>query len=165
MEAIIYNSNTGSTKKYALLLSDAVGIPALSLKEAKKSLKKGAEILYLGWVMASGVRGYHAVAERYRLVAVAAVGMAATGTGVETIREKNAIPRELPLFTLQGNFSPEKLSPPKRLLMRLLENSLRKKVDRTPGEEETLRLMSVREERVREENLGALLAWYRAGQA
>ena len=161
MQAILYNSNTGSAKSYANLLSDAVGLPAFSVKEAKRAIKKGSEVLYFGWVMASSVRGYRKAAKNYRVCAVAAVGMAATGTNTEIIREKNGLPRALPLFTLQGNFTPEKLAFPLRLMMRIATDALQKKKDRTEEEEETLRLMRGGEDRVRAENLAELLAWVR----
>lgn len=58
MDAIIYTTNTGSTERYAKLLSHETGLPAYSLTEAKKKVLAGAEIIYLGWMMAGSVKGY-----------------------------------------------------------------------------------------------------------
>ena len=52
MDAIIYTTNTGSTGQYAKLLAQETGLPAYSLAEAKKRVFAGAEVVYLGWIMA-----------------------------------------------------------------------------------------------------------------
>lgn len=46
MKAIVYYSNTGSTKEYAEMISNATGIPNMSLKEAKKNLSKDDDIIW-----------------------------------------------------------------------------------------------------------------------
>ena len=58
MDAIIYTTNTGSTGQYAKLLAQETGLPAYSLAEAKKRVFAGAEVVYLGWIMAGSVKGY-----------------------------------------------------------------------------------------------------------
>ena len=58
MNAIIYTTNTGSTECYARLLTQKTGLPAYSLAEAKKRVFVGAEVIYLGWIMAGSVKGY-----------------------------------------------------------------------------------------------------------
>ena len=57
MDAIIYTTNTGSTGQYAKLLAQETGLPAYSLVEAKKRVFAGAEVVYLGWIMAGSVKG------------------------------------------------------------------------------------------------------------
>ena len=52
MNAIIYTTNTGSTEHYAKLLAQKTGLPVYSLAEAKKRVFAGAEVIYLGWIMA-----------------------------------------------------------------------------------------------------------------
>lgn len=48
MDAIVYTSNTGSTKRYAELLSQMTGLPAFALGDAKDKLSANAGIIYLG---------------------------------------------------------------------------------------------------------------------
>lgn len=55
MEAIVYVSNAGNTQRYARLLADQINLPVYSLEESKRNLKKGTEIIYLGWIMANGI--------------------------------------------------------------------------------------------------------------
>lgn len=52
MNAVVYTTNTGSTERYAKLLAHETALPAYSLAEAKKKLFPGAEVIYLGWIMA-----------------------------------------------------------------------------------------------------------------
>ena len=82
MNAILYTSNTGSTAQYAKLLADKTGLPVYSAEEAKSKLPARSEILYLGWLMASSIKGYKDAAKRYNIRAVCAVGMGQTGTQV-----------------------------------------------------------------------------------
>ena len=109
MNAIIYTTNTGSTEQYAKLLAQKTGLPAYSFAEAKKQILAGAEVVYLGWIMAGGIKGYKDMVKKYNVRAVCAVGMSRTGTQTEEVRTKNSIPKSIPLFTLQGNFDLEKL--------------------------------------------------------
>ena len=64
MDAIIYTTNTGSTGQYAKLLAQETGLPAYSLAEAKKRVFAGAEVVYLGWIMAGSVKGCAGAAVR-----------------------------------------------------------------------------------------------------
>ena len=55
MNAIVYTTNTGSTKRYAQLLGNETGLPVYALGEAEKTLSPGAKIFYLGWIQAGAV--------------------------------------------------------------------------------------------------------------
>ena len=64
MNAIIYTTNTGSTESYAKLLAQKTGLPVYSLADAKDAVPEGAEVIYLGWISASAVKGYAKAAKR-----------------------------------------------------------------------------------------------------
>lgn len=168
MNAIIYTTNTGSTEHYAKLLAQITGLPVYSLAEAKKRVFAGAEVIYLGWIMAGSVKGYAEAAKRYRVCAVCAVGMGQTGTQADSVRKKSAIPAGIPLFTLQGNFDVKKLLGIYRLMMEIMVKTagkaLAEKSDRTPEEDDMLDMMRCGGERVKEGNLGAVLDWYNTQQ-
>ena len=166
MNAIIYTTNTGSAERYALLLAEQTGLPVYSLTEAKKTVSTGAEVIYLGWIMAGSVKGYAEAAKRYRVRAVCAVGMGQTGTQTDSVRKKSAVPADIPLFTLQGNFDVKKLHGIYRLMMEIMVKTagkvLAEKKDRTPDEDDMLDMMRCGGDRVKEGNLGAVLDWYSA---
>ena len=44
MKAIVYTSQTGHTQRYAQMLAERTGVPAYSLKEAGKSLRRGEDL-------------------------------------------------------------------------------------------------------------------------
>ena len=109
MRAIVYTSNTGSTERYAKMLSHQIVVPAYSMEEAAKMLKPGAEIIYMGWIMAGRIKGYTEAARKYNIKAVCGVGIGQTGTQLAEVRTKNKVPQRIPLFTLQGTFDIKKL--------------------------------------------------------
>lgn len=168
MDAIIYTTNTGSTEHYAKLLAQKTGLPVYSLAEAKKRVFAGAEVIYLGWIMAGSVKGYAEAAKRYQVRAVCGVGMGKTGTQADSVRKKSAVPANIPLFTLQGNFDVKKLHGVYRLMMEIMVKTagkaLDEKKDRTPEEDDMLDMMRCGGERVKAEDLGAVLDWYSAQQ-
>ena len=166
MNAIIYTTNTGSTERYAKLLAQKTGLPAYSLAEAKKQVFAGAEVIYLGWIMAGSVKGYAEAAKRYRVRAVCAVGIGQTGTQADSVRKKSAVPADIPLFTLQGNFDVKKLHgiyrPMMEIMVKTAGKGLAEKKDRTPDEDDMLDMMLHGGERVKAENLSAVFDWYSA---
>lgn len=168
MNAIIYTTNTGSTGSYAKLLAQKTGLPAYSLAEAKKRVLAGAEVIYLGWIMAGSVKGYAEAAKRYRVRAVCAVGMGQTGTQTDSVRKKSAVPADIPLFTLQGNFDVKKLygiyRPMMEIMVKTAGKGLAEKKERTPEEDDMLDMMRCGGERVKAENLSAVLDWFSAQQ-
>ena len=165
-QAIVYTSETGTTAQYAHMLAERTGLPVYALKEAGSALATNTEIAYLGWVMASGVKGFADAAKRYRVRMVCAVGMAATGTQTDEVRKATAIPADTALFTLQGGFYLEKLRGMYRLMMRLMRKALIKqlseKPNRTPADEDMIALLEHGGNRVSEANLAQPLAWLAA---
>lgn len=145
MDAIIYTTNTGSTGQYAKLLAQETGLPAYSLVEAKKRVFAGAEVVYLGWIMAGSVKGCAGAAKRYQVCAVCGVGMGQTGTQTDSVRKKSEIPANIPLFTLQGNFNVKKLHGIYRFMMEIMVKTVGKglaaKKDCTPEEDDMLDMM------------------------
>ena len=159
MDAIIYTTNTGSAERYAKLLAQETGLPAYSLADAKDAVP---------WISAGAIKGYAKAAKRYHIRAVCAVGMGQTGTQAESVRKKTAVPVNIPLFTLQGNFNVKKLHgiyrPMMEIMVKTAGKSLAAKKDRTPEEDDMLDMMLHGGERVRIENLSAVLDWYNAQQ-
>lgn len=163
VEAIIYESNTGFTKKYADLLSQMTGLKAYERKASGQHVKKGTEIIYMGWLMAGGVKGFKQARGRYKVGALAAVGMGSpTEKAVKDIVQKYQL-TDLPVFYLQGGFDKSKLRGIYRLMMnnveKIMTNSLNKKEQKT--DEELLMLDVVKNggDFVKKENLDSIISW------
>ena len=163
IKAIVYTTNTGSTAQYAEMLGKMVQLPVFSIFDAERKLESQTEIIYLGWVMASQIKGYDRAAKRFSVKAVGAVGMAATGSYGQSVREKNHIPAGIPVFILQGNFQVGKLHGLYRLMMEIMIKSVGKtlgsKENRTAVEDDMLDMMLHGGNRVSEQNLRAFERW------
>ena len=161
---IVYTSNTGYTEKYAKLLGEQLGLPAFSAEQAD-SLPEGTEVLYLGWLMAGVVKGYKKAAQRFSVAAVCGVGMGPAGSQDSDVRKNNAIPQEVPVFTLQGGFHRTKLHGIYRFMMgvmiKVMGSSLRKKENRTPEEDAMLEMVTNGGDFVDVRQLDGVIAWYR----
>lgn len=164
MKAIVYTSNTGSTARYAKMLSHQIVIPVYSMEEAKKKVKPGEKIIYLGWIMAGKIKGYVEAAKKYKIQAVCGVGMGQTGTQTAELRTKNKIPQNIPVFTMQGTFDISKLHGIYKMMMSVMTKTAGKaladKTDRTPEEDDMLDMMKNGSERVKIENLKCMIDWY-----
>lgn len=161
---IVYTSNTGYTEKYAKLLGEQLGLPVFSAGQAD-SLPEGTEVLYLGWLMAGVVKGYKKAAQRFSVAAVCGVGMGPAGSQDSDVRKNNAIPQEVPVFTLQGGFDRTKLHGIYRFMMgvmiKVMGSSLRKKENRTPEEDAMLEMVTNGGNFVDVRQLDGVIAWYR----
>lgn len=158
--AIIYTSNTGHTRQYALLLGKEVGIPVYSYDEAVSGLPGGSKVIYLGWIHASHVKGYSGAAKRFSICAVCGVGLCDTQTLLSEVRKATSIPENIPLFTLQGGFDRSKLKGVNKLMISMLTKGLSAQKQRTPQDERMLELLSKDASYVSIENLAGILQWY-----
>lgn len=128
IKAIIYNSQTGSCKRYAEELSRFLAMPAYALGQ-QPAIKDG-EVIYVSWVMAGTVVGYSKVKKQLPVAAVCAVGMAPVTEGSAAFgREKNQVPGSVGYFCLQGGFNINKLPLPMNLIMRLKVKDIAKKLE------------------------------------
>ena len=163
--AIVYTSNTGYTKQYAELLGKKTSLPVYELSKADKALPAKISILYLGWLMAGVVKGYKKAAQRFSVAAVCGVGMGPAGSQDSDVRKNNAIPQEVPVFTLQGGFDRTKLHGIYRFMMgvmiKVMGSSLRKKENRTPEEDAMLEMVTNGGDFVDVRQLDGVIAWYR----
>ena len=162
--AIVYSSNTGHTRKYALLLGEQIGLPAYSLEEAGSQLSGGSPVIYLGWLHASHVKGYAKAARRFDLRAVCAVGLCDTGTLTDQVRNATSIPEGIPLFTLQGGIDRSRLKGMDKLMISMLTKGLASQKQRSAQDERMLELLSRDESYVSLENIAEVLRWYREEQ-
>ena len=168
-KAIVYTSNTGYTAEYARLLGEKTGLPVYALDQAQQKLAAGNRVIYLGWLMAGKVQGYDKASKLYTVAAVCGVGMGATGSQLEDVRKTNGIGEDIPVFTLQGGFDGKRLKGIYKMMMSVMAKTVGKKlaqkIDRTPEEDDMLELLLRGGSRVKEDNLDALLQWYRQDKA
>ena len=163
MKAIIYTSNTGTTERYAKMLSNQTGIPAFTAAEAKGKIEKGEKVLFMGWLMAGAVKGYKKADNRYRVKAVCAVGMRSpSNEALEDTISRNKI-NDKKVFYLQGGYDISKLHGLYKFMMKMVGNSmltsLEKKESRTEEEEATLDMLKNGLDAVSVESLEPIVEW------
>lgn len=139
MKAIIYTSNTGFTRKYAQMLSDALSIPAYNagLGEDRKSLSKGDEVIYMGWISANKIEGFKKAARRYSVRAVCTCGISETAESIiKELRAKNSIADDMPFFYLRGGMNFSKLTGIQKKMLMMFGNVLKKTAETGTDEAE-----------------------------
>ena len=130
MEYIVYESNTGFTKQYAEMLSEAVGIPALPMVQAVSKVPRGTEIFFLGWVCGGKITGLPVASKRFIVEGAAAVGIVYPHPDVITELSKvNKL--SCPLFYLQGGVDPKKLGYFKRKILSMIAQNLEHQENKT----------------------------------
>ncbi len=160
--AIVYTSNTGLTESYAKILGEKTGLPVYRIEEAKDKLAAGERVIYLGWLMAGMIVSLKKARKRYELSAVCGVGLGDTGAQDESVRKANGIPRDIPVFTLQGGMDHEKLTGIYRSMIDVLTKVMKKKKNKTEDEEKMTALLISGGNYVSEENLAEVMKWWRS---
>lgn len=160
MKAIVYTSNTGFTERYAKLLGDKIGLAVYRIDEAKKSLSRGDEIIYFGWLMANSIKDYKKTVKIYNIRAVCGVGLCPTGELLDEARRASGIPADIPLFTLQGGLNKDRLKGINKFMINMLVKMLSSKKNKTAEDEAQLELIQKGGDYVDEKNLSAFLKWY-----
>ena len=134
LQAIVYESNTGFTEKYATMLGASTKLPVYSTAQAKRVLKRKSTVIFLSWINSGNVVGVEKIKKRYDLYAVGAVGIMPSSPE----REAGLVTRHelcVPVFTLRGGVDLEKLRGTKRLALKILAENVRSKNENDPKSE------------------------------
>ncbi|MGI6622334.1 MAG: flavodoxin domain-containing protein [Acetivibrionales bacterium] len=163
MKAIVFESKTGNTKKYAELLGQETGLPVYEHKEASKHLNQQDEIIYMGWLFASGIKGYQKALKNYNIKAVCGVGMRRTSEeAIKDMVERNKI-SGLKAFYLQGGYDGSKLRGINKLMMNMMSKivlrEIEKKEVKTDEDLETIDMINNGKSFASVENLAPVLEW------
>lgn len=162
IDAIVYVSQTGFSKRYAEMLAQQSGLPCYELRQAKGALPHQAAILFIGWLCAGGLKGLKQAARRFQVQAACAVGMAPPEEKMEAeLRER--LGNDRPFFYLQGGYAPERLHGVYKIMMnmmgKVLAKGIEKQGERKPEEQQMLEMFIHGGDYVRLENLTPVLNW------
>ncbi|MBQ8029125.1 MAG: flavodoxin domain-containing protein [Clostridia bacterium] len=156
---IIYESNTGTAKRYAELLSEKLSCRVSALKDAEKFI--GEEYVFVGWVMAGTIQGLSQAREKLgSLKAVCAVGMMPADKQEEQLKEKNAVSE--PFFALPGDFDLKKLTGMYKMMMGMMMKMLKSKAKDDPKGAEAIELFEKGFSGYSEEAVEGILAFLKA---
>ncbi len=119
---IVYESNTGHTKEYALMLASALNIPCVSLKEYKPDFE---EIIFMSWVMAGMLKGYSKIKNKVKIICTIGVGlMPETNERIQALIKNNDVKKKF--FYLPGGVNYKKLRCIKKRLLKAVGKQLEK---------------------------------------
>jgi len=159
MKAIVYESNTGFTQRYAEMLSEKTGLPAYELEKVKDQLKTGDEVFFLGWIHAGKIRGYAKAVKQFSVKGAAAVGISIPDEKIlPKLKTDNKI-TDIPFFYLQGGVAPEKLGVINRKIMSILASSVEKAGIKTEEDKKLVDVLRNGGDFIKEENLTEILAF------
>lgn len=149
---VIYNSQTGFTKRYAQWITEAVGADCLELSAAKKkSLTEYEAIIFGGWACAgsiSKISWFKSNIDKWadkKLIAFCVGGSPIDNPEIEAALKKNFNESELKkvnIFYCPGGFNYEKMSAPSKLMMKMFIKALKAKKDKTEEEQEMIKVIS-----------------------
>jgi len=161
IRAIVYESNTGYTRKYAEMLSAETGIPSYDRKAAGGFLKSGDEIIFMGWLSAGMVIGFNKAAKEYKVKALCGVGLGAPNDEQVNQLKNRYAKLKVPVFYLRGGFDMERLKGFNKFLMKLFLKSAIASYNKTKDEEKAKMIdaMKYGADFVKKENLAPVISF------
>lgn len=149
---VIYNSQTGFTKRYAKWIAEAAGADCLTLSEAKKkSLSEYETIVFGGWACAGGISKlgwFKSNMDNWpdkKLIVFCVGGSPIDSPEIDPALKRNfseSERRKVSVFYCPGGFNYEKMSAPSKLMMKMFVKSLKAKRNKTRDEEEMIKMIS-----------------------
>jgi len=149
---VIYNSQTGFTKRYAEWIAEATGADCLELSAAKrKSLNTYEAIVFGGWACAGSISKLNWFKDNMdkwpakKLIVFCVGGSPIDNPQIKPFLKQNFKEYELKkvdVFYCPGGFNYEKMSVPSKLMMKIFVKMLKAKKDKSEAEQEMAKMIS-----------------------
>lgn len=150
--AIIYNSQTGFTKKYAEWIAEVTGADCLELKAAKKQdFDSYDAIIFGGWACAgkiSKISWFKSNMDKWSdklLIAFCTGGSPAKSPDIEDFLFSNfneAEREKVSVFYCPDGFNYEKMSASSKLMINIFQKIISGKKDKTEADTQMLKIIS-----------------------
>ncbi len=150
--AVIYNSQTGFTKRYAEWIAEEAKADLFELAEAKKkNLDTYDAIVFGGWAVAGGIsklswfKGNINKWEGKKLIAFCVGGSPIENPEIEPTLKNNFNEEEwekVQVFYCPGGFNYEKMTKTSKVMMKMFIKALKAKKDKTEEEEMMIKMIS-----------------------
>lgn len=149
---VIYNSQTGFTKRYAEWIAEESGADCFELNEAKKkNIDDYDAIIFGGWACAGGIsklswfKGNIHKWNDKKLIVFCVGGSPLENPEIETALKKNFKEEEwerVNVFYCPGGFNYQKMSATSRFMMKMFVKALKSKKDKTEEEEFMVKMIA-----------------------
>ena len=155
MVAIIYESQGGSSKRYAEWLSERLNLVCAPREELKDDIDE--RIIYIGWRSGPMIVGLKDFSNRKNVIAVVCVGLEQYDEkAMEILKRKNGIDR---IFYVRGGMDRSKLSFGQKLLLGVVSVKMLL-FNRSPEDKEVRRVMDKGGDFSSPEQLDEVAEWY-----
>lgn len=149
---VIYNSQTGFTKRYAEWIAEASGAVCLELSVAKKENLSGYDaIIFGGWACAGSIskiswfKGNINKWENKKLIAFCVGGSPMESPDIEPALKRNfdgVETEKVNVFYCPGGFNYEKMPVLSKLMMKMFIKALKAKKDKSEAEQVMIKMIS-----------------------
>ncbi len=149
---VIYNSQTGFTKRYAQWIAEATSADCFEFSEAKKkNLDAYEAIIFGGWACAGGIsklKWFKSNLDKWigkKLIAFCVGGSPMDSPDIEPALKRNfndSERKKVNVFYCPGGFNYEKMSASSKLMMKFFIKMLKTKKNKTKAEEEMIKMIS-----------------------
>lgn len=149
---VIYNSQTGFTKRYAEWIADETGADCFELSDAKKrNMDVYDAIVFGGWAVAGSIsklNWFKSNLDKWnskKLIAFCVGASPLENPEIETTLRKNFNDEEwekVNVFYCPGGFNYEKMSKTSKVMMKMFIKALKAKKDKTEQEEVMVKMIS-----------------------
>ncbi len=150
--AVIYNSQTGFTKRYAEWIAEEAKADLFEFAEAKKkNLDAYDAIVFGGWAVAGSIsklswfKGNIGKWEGKKLIAFCVGGSPIENPEIDSALKNNFNEEEwkkIRVFYCPGGFNYEKMSNTSKIMMKMFIKALKAKKDKTEEEEIMIKMIS-----------------------
>lgn len=149
---VIYNSQTGFTKRYAQWIAEAAGADCMELSEAKKKSMDAYDAIVFGsWACAGGIsklgwfKGNMDKWADKKLIVFCVGASPIDSPEIEPAMNRNFKESErkrISVFYCPGGFNYEKMSASSKLMMKMFIKALKARKNKTEEDEEMIRMIS-----------------------
>lgn len=149
---VIYNSQTGFTKRYAQWIAEATGADCFELSAAKKkSMATYEAIIFGGWACAGSISKlswFKSNIDKWvnkKLIAFCVGGSPIDSPEIEPALKQNFNESELKrvrVFYCPGGFNYEKMPTLSKFMMKMFIKTLKAKKDKTEADEKMIKMIS-----------------------
>ena len=171
---VIYNSQTGFTKRYAQWIAEAAGAECVELERAKKrSFDDYDAIIFGGWACAGGIsklKWFKAHMDNWRgkkLIVYCVGGSPAEAPDIHQALRSNfsdAQWEKVKVFYITGGLKYEKMSSVSKMMMKVFLKTLRAKKDKTEEEKVMVEMISHSYDISDRKYIEPILEWLKRGE-
>ena len=157
MVSVVYESQGGSSKRYALALASRIGCGCYSLRNSGDVLGGGSEIIFVGWRSGPYITGLDTAMKDHVVIAAVCVGLEQySDKDMDLIKNKNRIGN---LFYVRGAMDRSKLNRKQKLILGIVSIKMLL-FNRSPEDRMVRDVMDNGGDLSSEDQLDPVIGWY-----